>query len=561
MSDYNTAKPSFQIENQIPEFIGTRGTKFIDFIKTYYDWIETKYVILTLKSVKDFSKDELAGKILSIIPDHFQFIMEDDPVANSSLICDESVDIITDLTYQNTVRSLLLDGINQYGDVSHSVVTIASSWTMACWIKIKTLPSDIREDYDIITLSNSSYIAPLKVSYLANEIQGDFNGTKVNTGMYIYKNIWNFVTIRYDAVTKEIHYDLYNELITEYDSNNKLIRSAEYFTTLDLSALSSNMFVVGCDLYNSRNFYNGYIDELATWTEFLDEARVSSMYHNENPQDLLATFTASTFNSVISEFDDATTTFDQTTGVATVANYWKFETANSTVTINSVEPPNNLNIYHDPIVTIEVPLNTIAYIQEEENSVALKVMVMSSIKYDNIPEDIMGNRLIAFCEHISGKLQSDVPVYTTYDGVEVLIDSYIDAKNPLNVINNIEKFQEIDYSLKYGNFIYSEFYINAWKELMYGFPIYLHDVHDESIKDIIAKDIKSFYLSKGTLKAFKYLFKILYNEVLEVGTDIYFDGVFSYVIKTAYASSQIEIMETLKLVSHPVGFNITLLQK
>jgi hypothetical protein len=561
MSDYNNAKPSFQIEDQLPGFIETRGAKFIDFIKTYYDWIETKYVILTLKSVYDFSKEEITGQTLTIVPDHFQFIMEDDPVANSSLISDESTDVVTDIDYQNTVRSLLLDGVNQYGDVSSAVVSVASSWTIACWIKINTLPSDIREDYDVITLSNSSYICPLKISYLANEIQGDFNGTKVKTGMYIYKNTWNFITIRYDSVTKEIHYDLYNQLLTEYDINNQLLSSPKYFTTLDLSALSSNRFVVGCDLYNSRNFYNGYIDELATWTECLDETRVGSMYNNGNPQDLLATFTPSTFNSVMSEFDDANTIFDQTTGVATVANYWKFDSSNSTITINSVDTINNLHIYHDPIITIDVPLNTIAYIQEEENSVALKVLVKSCIKYDNIPNNMMGNRLLAFCEHISGKLQTDVPVYTTYEGVEVLIDNYIDAKNPLNVINNIENFQEIDYSLKYGNFMYNDFYINAWKELMYGFPIYLHDIHDESIKEIIAKEIKDFYLSKGTLKSFKYLFKILYNEDLEVGTDIYFDGTFSYVIKTAYASSETEIINTLKLVSHPVGFNITLLQK
>ena len=76
MADYNNAKPSFQIEDQLPAFIRSTGPNFVDFIKTYYDWIERKYVILTLKSVKDIDKAEISNKILTILPDHYQIIME-----------------------------------------------------------------------------------------------------------------------------------------------------------------------------------------------------------------------------------------------------------------------------------------------------------------------------------------------------------------------------------------------------------------------------------------------------------------------------------------------------
>lgn len=545
MSDYSNAKPSFLIDDQIPKYIQANGQKFIDFIKSYYEWIEKKYIILTLKSNNSFDETEILNQRLSSISQHYRFITEEEEI-----IADENIGIVTDIDYQNTTQSLAFNGIDQHGIINHNIIDFENSWTIGCWVRVNDLPSSVRSDYDIITLSNSEYMSALKISQNANEIQAALDGKTIETGIYIYKNIWNFITIRYDSDLKIIHYDVQNE----YNVINT------YSTSLNLSGYYSNMFVLGCDLYNSRNFFDGYLDELATWNELLTDNDIISLYNNGNPTNLLDSYNDSTFNSLISSFD-ADITFDHISSGTIVANYIKFDTGNSSVAINSIDEYNNLNIYHEPAYSIEVPINTIAFITEDEEIDSLIVDVKSIIKFEDIPENLLGNRIMAFCEHVEGRLSTEIPIYVTPEGMEVIIDSYIDVKSPLNVINNIQNHQEIDYAFKYGNYVYNNFYQNAWKELMYGFPLSLHDTHDISIKDIIAKNIKDFYNSKGTLKSFKYLFKILYNEDLEIGTDIYSTGTYSYVIKTYYASAQSEILEIFNLVAHPVGFSVEFVQK
>ncbi len=357
--------------------------------------------------------------------------------------------------------------------------------------------------------------------------------------------------IRYDAATKKIYYDVFNE----YDAMNS------YESSLDLSGMSSNMFVVGCDLYNSRNFYDGYIDEIATWNEVRTDSDIISIYNNGNPTNLLDSYNDSTFNTLITSFDDVDITFDHTSNGAIVANYIKFDTGNSTIAFNSIDSYNDMSIYHSPSYSIEVPINTIAFTTEDEEINSLVVDVNSTITYENVPEDVLGNRYLAFCDHITGKLQTDIPIYVTPEGMEVIIESYIDVRSPINVINDIQNYQEIDYSLSYGNYVYNSFFENAWKEIMFGFPVYLKEEHETSIKNIIAKTIRDFYESKGTLKSIKYLFKILYNEDLIIGTDLYSSGPFQYTIKTQYASAQNEILEILNLVAHPVGFGVQIIQK
>ena len=89
------------------------------------------------------------------------------------------------------------------------------------------------------------------------------------------------------------------------------------------------------------------------------------------------------------------------------------------------------------------------------------------------------------------------------------------------------------------------------------FPLYLYVDFDRSIKHIIAKNIKDFYSTKGTFESFKYMFKILYGEDIEIGTDIYSDDTFSYVLNAHNAITP-HVMDYIKAIVHPVGFNITL---
>lgn len=546
MSKYLNAKPSFLIEDQVPKYVRANGQKYIDFIKSYYEWLEKKMVILTLKSTIDFDETLILDQRLSTISQHFNLITEE-----GDTIVDENVGNITEVEYQNTQQSISFDGIDQYGVIDHSIIDFNDDWTLAFWLKINDLPSAVREDYDVITLSTSEYMSLFKVSEEANEVKFVFGGNTYDTGIFIYKNIWNFVTIRYNSSEQKLYYDIQNNYgeIISYDGD------------IDLSQYSPSKFILGCDLYNSQNFFDGLIDELASWDEFLSNTDIVSIYNNGNPTNLLDSYNSSTFNSLLTTFGSSSISFDEITSGTVVANYIKFEDGNNTVAINSIDTYNNMDLYNDPVYSIDVPLNTIAMITEDENKNLLVLDVLSAIKFEDVAENILGNRVMIFCEHITGKLEEDIAIYITPEGYEVSIDSYIDVKSPLNVINSVENYQEIDFALNYGNYVYNDFFINCSKEIMYGMPLNLYDLHEESIKNIIAKNIKDLYNTKGTLKSFKYLFKILYNEDLEVGTDIYSTGTYQYTIRTLYASSYREIEPILNLVAHPVGFNVEFVQK
>lgn len=218
---------------------------------------------------------------------------------------------------------------------------------------------------------------------------------------------------------------------------------------------------------------------------------------------------------------------------------------------------------------------------EDMQEIPLEVKFISYIPYNNsVSEGIYGERLIVFAEYISGTLKENTIIYQmdndyifigslpgynftaeAHHGVYVYISSFIDVKSPINVINNLENSQEIDYVLDEKNVVYNPFYINAWKELMSGFPLSLNFEYNNSIKDIIVKEIKDFYNTKGSFRSFKYLFKILYNEDLTIGTDLYSDGLFSYVVKSDYASAHTELLTDIKRTVHPVGYNVSIIPK
>ena len=46
---------------------------------------------------------------------------------------------------------------------------------------------------------------------------------------------------------------------------------------------------------------------------------------------------------------------------------------------------------------------------------------------------------------------------------------------------------------------------------MSGFPLFLSTKHEDSIKNVIAKNIKDFYRAKGTEKSYNFLFQLLFN--------------------------------------------------
>lgn len=579
--DYSNAKTSFHVEEQLPSFVRNNGQNFINFLKAYYEWLEKRFIICYLKSEKDFNKSEIIGQTLTLSADHFLLTSEDDLF----VLTPESHNLLYEV---QDLYSILFNGTTNYGDVNHQLIDLTTDWTISLWLKPTATPSYVLSDFDVVTLSNSSYISALKIRKLDDNFGFNFLGQEINTKISARIEQWQYVTITYNSSTYTITFNVFNDLGLYTFSHS-----------IDLSTCISNRLVIGCDLYNSRNFYTGFVDEIASWNIVLTDDELVDTYNSGNPINLAARYAPAAFDSQAYMFDDLLGSFDET-GLTntTITNYFRFEDSNTYNVLNEVavfdynagllrqpsrfdssntsfdsatisfdfvdsggdyilDANNNLQLYHTPTYSIDVPQNVIAIISENEIAKSLALKVVSGIKFNNVPDGLIANRMLAFCEHQKGMIETDQIVFTTNEFVDIFIDSYQDAKNPLSIINNLENYQEIDYSLDFNNFVYDAFYRNLWTEIMNGFPQYLDITFDQSIKNIIAKNIKDFYKTKGTFESFKYLFKILYNEDIEIGTDIYSDSTFSYVLNTRNANTA-HVLDYVKKIIHPVGYNIEL---
>lgn len=536
--DYSNAKISYQVEEQLQSFVRRDGQNFVNFVKTYYDWLERRFIICNLKAAHNISETELIGKELTLSQDFFQLESED------GLFVIVPEDFTTDYSVEN-IYSLSLNGINNYGDVPASLIDFSNSWTISLWLHPTENPSFNKTDFDIITLNNERYMSVLKIRkednyYGCNLLDDNILG-EINTNININLNNWQYIAIRYDSSTKMIYYNVYSN-IGDY----------VYYQPIDLSSLSTNRFVVGCDLYNHKNFYVGGIDEISTWNAFLSDEDLLFIYNNGSPIDLYEAYKPiANFDSRFIIMDDPFVSFDANTANTTLKNYYRFENSNASV-VNNVIGLYNMNLYNNPYYSTNIPYNPISIVSETASINSLILKVISCLSYKNTQNNVVSDRILAFTEHIQGSLSSndlENVVYTTTDLTPVILDSYIDSKNPISIINNLSNYQEIDFALNYNNYIDENVFKNFWKEVMYGFPYYFESSFDETIKDIIVKNIKDFYKSKGTLDSFKYLFKILYNEDI----NIYSDNTFSYVIETNNSGAQ-HLNDYLNKIVHPVGF-------
>lgn len=517
MIAYNNAKPSLHVEEQFPTFVRREGPLFVEFLRTYYDWLERRMVLLTLKAENDITEDQInTNQLLRF--DNFIIGTED-----GYIIAAEDT---TETTILSNLYSLGFNGNNQYMTVSNSAIDISSDWSLGLWMKLDNYPSSLLKDMDVVSLSNANNLVLIKLTESNDQVQSIIGATTINTIIDVRIGEWNYVTVRYNDTVKEIYYDFFNKR-----------GQFSYSTSLDLSANTSNRFALGYNAFSTDNFFNGKLDQVSTWNSYLSNTEIISVYNNGTPVDI--TVAVNDYNSQ-----------------ANLINYWTFETANTTVAVNSINPGNNGTLIHSPVYYFDIPINIGALITEYEELSRLIINTISHTEYTGGTPGVPANRMLLFAEHLSGNIQNGITLVATPDNT-ITIDSFIEAKNPLNVINNIENFQDIDHTFDYNNFVTDEYFQYLVKEIMGQFPMSLHTKFDYDMKSIISKNIKDFYKSKGTLQSIVYLFKILFNEDLIIGTSLYSDGPFSYVIKSKIAA-QPDIIEMIKKVAHPVGYNLTL---
>lgn len=470
--DFDNAKPSFFIETQLPRIVKRDGEKFITFLEKYYDFLERNVVAITLKSDFDITNQEIdIGEIVGI--SYYPIITEDGFYLVSE---DENIDEIFENNY-----SLKLNGVNSYLDHNGNLFNSNSNFSISGWIKLNEYPSIARQDFDIITLDHTEYFSLFKIFKNSNKFGYNIANTEVVSDIEIKKNQWNFFSIRYNNTSKELIYDIKRDNGEIYWSSN-----------IDLSQTTSDRFVLGCDLYNSRNFSDIIIDEIAIHNSFLSNNEINSIYNNGTPINLLENYIDYTSNT-------------------NLQHWFRFEDQTPGIAQNTTNTTTTLNIFGNTSYEYDSSLNLKFIISEYLQTFDVELNVLGILKYEGVEDSIMSDRVIIFAEHLYGKLEKNIVIKQTENG-PILISDFYEIKNCLYIINNLQKIQDIDYVFDYKNFISNVYFIDFWKEIMTGFPYFIHSKHEDSIKDVIAKNIQDFYKSKGTKNSFKLLFKILYNE-------------------------------------------------
>jgi hypothetical protein len=510
--DFTYAKPSFFISEQVPWVVRKDGQGFIDFIETYYDWLERRIVILTLSSDFDIENTEIEiGKIIGsmyhpLLTEDGKYIVVEDETSNNVLSND---------------YSLKLNGIDTYCDYSNNIFTSNQSFTVSGWVKLNEYPSLLRSDFDIITLNNETYFSIFKIFENSNYMGYNIANTDISTDIELRKNQWNFFSIRYEANTNTLSYDIKKDYENLY-----------YENIVDLSTTTSNRFVIGCDLYNSRNFSDIVIDEISIHNSFLSNTEITQIFNNGTPVDV----------SLLSSN-------------SSLQHWYRFEDRNESFAYDNINA-NNLNVFGNPIYEYDAPINLKFLITEYLKKIDIELDVLSYIKYEGVQDGTYAARMLVFAEHIYGNLERDFVLKNTANG-PIVVSDYIEAKNFLNAGNFLSKIQEIDYAFNYKNFIDNVYFIPFWKEIMSDFPLFLHPKHEE-IKNIITKQINTFYKSKGTFSAIVQLFKMLYNKDLVVDEDVYSIANFEYTVRTdLYLSSSVR--DFIEKTCHPVGYKLNLI--
>lgn len=647
MIDYSKAKTSVFIPEQLPSFVRKEGEMFIEFLKTYYDWLERRVVMITLKALNPIANTQISsGQLIS----SESYILESE---DGMLLISE--DAAEDSVYPDNM-ALMFNGVDQYMTVANSCVVMDSDWTIGCWYNLSNYPSLLLHDSDLITLSNSSNAALIKISMADNQVHGHFGSTTIDTGFQTSIGRWEFLVVRYNNTLKKIYYDTFNEqghnnysstldltfvptsftttpswdtsssrsivinpnpgilsnrsisvntvkpylssnyrsitisakpvisdgrfisfggynFQTSSDNRGITIRTkpdiiSNRFLTINVGvpahisdyrsikisgkgAVSSstrtaiiypvaphlNQLTVGFNGYTVNNFYDGKVDNLSVWSSILSDDEIVSVYNDGTPINLQEEQNNYTSNTYLTDL-------------------WQFETGNTSIALNSINDNNFGTLIHSPTYFYNTPINISALISEYETSLNLLINTLSFIRLDGGSNGVMSDRMLLFAEHIYGKIIAGLTLYSAPDN-EIIIGKFEEAKNPLNIINNIDNYQDIDYNMNYNNFVSDESFQNLIKEIMPDFPLFLNPNFDLSIKDLIGKTIRDFYQSKGTLESIRYLFKLLYNEDLVIGDTLYSDSPYSYIIKTKYSSSS-ELPILIKNLVHPIGYKVTI---
>lgn len=129
-------------------------------------------------------------------------------------------------------------------------------------------------------------------------------------------------------------------------------------------------------------------------------------------------------------------------------------------------------------------------------------------------------RLLEGDEESIGELFSITLLQSITANTSLRLPTIFDVKSietPLNAMNNMFNYGDIDYSFNNSLFLGSDYYSLMAKELMPRFPRTLYSSTEEKMKALIGRNIKDFYRSKGTEDSIKFILRLLYG----IGSDVF----------------------------------------
>lgn len=403
---------------QVPAFVRTEGSEFVDFVKAYYDYLESKNIAIVVSSLERLVGDIQAGDTVASV---------------HCLMAEDGVTYIGGFGIEDGEEHLL-----ELDSFRNNEFEVSSITGFVLYEKVIVTSSGASAYINSIDPSNKT----LKLGLIEGEFA--YNDIIVGQESGAYSTIVNI--------------------------DNSLQRPSSIYG-LALGGIDIDTDTEGVLVPRKKivlNHLSGAIERFLT----------------EEPDLVGELYNGTILNSInyytieISRFD-ANTSFDFIVGEHTLGYYANNELTGREGTIYEIisETGDNKTI---KIINHKGESKNISYyiVGQESGAKAL----LNSVTAPALPR--------AF----------------TIEELETPIYAY----------NNIHNWGDIDYVFNNKMFLGSDYYTYFANEIMKDWPVEIVYPAEQYIKNLIARNIKDFYRSKGTEDSIKFLFKIIFGKEAEL---------------------------------------------
>jgi len=417
-------KTSDFIESQLPAFVKMEGADFVEFIKSYYRFLESKIVEVVISSDNVLIGNLAVGDIVSSV---------------NCIICE--------------------DGITYLGDGNENAV----------WPLMEL--DGYRKNLIQITNFNGNFIPGEGV--IGKYANGELTGATANV------IVWDESTSTLQLENIE-HEFLYGNLIYGNLSHANGEILVEDSVIRPISVYGTSLGSID-------------LDNVSVSTEVLPRKKI-----------------------IINHLSGSIERLNETKDFGELFSKTIFESLKN--------PTYNIeNIQHDTIDTVTVITNdSHSFIIGDKITIknsANDSIYEGSYLISNVIDDTTFRFILPYFE--VGNTQPSLPLYfsiekETSSTILSKIFNFTEVETPINAMNNMFNYGDIDYSFNNQLFLGVDYYSMMANEIMSEWPKVLVSPTEETVKAVIGRNIKDFYYSKGTEDSIKFLFRIIYGKEAQV---------------------------------------------